>query len=231
MSMTLDRVTRKVGGETHIHEVGLELAPGSRNVLLGPTLSGKTSLMRLVAGLDRPNTGRIIVDGVDVTGWSVRTRSVAMVYQQCINYPPFTVYENIASPLRRVDAGRAEIDRRVRETAAMLHIEELLPRRSAELSGGQRAWHGAAQRAWVGRRSRLRVDGRPGFVGLRAGRPVSVRLRTGTDRPGFVRLRTGTRLGRAVTNPHTPTTDREIPIGGARQESASNSGSGPHFPA
>ena len=69
-------------------------------MLLGPTLAGKTSLMRLMAGLDRPSAGRVLVDGVDVTGMSVRKRSVAMVYQQFINYPTLTVYDNIASPLR-----------------------------------------------------------------------------------------------------------------------------------
>ena len=69
-------------------------------MLLGPTLSGKTSIMRLLAGLDKPTTGRVLVDGKDVTGLDVRQRSVAMVYQQFINYPSLTVYENIASPLR-----------------------------------------------------------------------------------------------------------------------------------
>ena len=93
--------------------------PGARPlyVLLGPTLAGKTSLMRLMAGLDRPTSGRVLVDGVDVTGVSVRQRSVAMVYQQFINYPSLTAYDNIASPLRLQGARKAEIDRKVRETA------------------------------------------------------------------------------------------------------------------
>ena len=135
--LKLDRVTRTVGGEDHIYATDLELLPGSLNVLLGPTLSGKTSLLRLLAGLDRPTTGRVLVGDRDVTGLSVRKRSVAMVYQQFINYPSFTVYENIASPLRRAGTGRAEIDRKVRETAAALHIDDLLDRRPDELSGGQ----------------------------------------------------------------------------------------------
>ncbi len=136
-ALRLDRVTRTVDGEDHIYETTLELLPGSLNVLLGPTLSGKTSLLRLLAGLDRPTTGRVLVGDRDVTGLSVRKRSVAMVYQQFINYPSFTVYENIASPLRRSGAGRAEVDRRVREMAAALHIGDLLDRRPDELSGGQ----------------------------------------------------------------------------------------------
>ena len=84
------------------------------NVLLGPTLSGKTTLMRLMAGLDRPTTGRLIEGGVDVTNVPVRRRSVAMVYQQFINYPSLTVYENIASPLRVAGVGQRG-DRRTRE--------------------------------------------------------------------------------------------------------------------
>src|SRR4029078_4184432 len=100
MTVTLDHVTRTVDGVAHIRDVSLTLESGTLNVLLGPTLSGKTSLMRLMAGLDKPSTGKVIVDGKDVTGAHVRDRSVAMVYQQFINYPTLTVYENIASPLR-----------------------------------------------------------------------------------------------------------------------------------
>jgi glycerol transport system ATP-binding protein len=77
------------------------------------------------------------VDGVDVTGVSVRKRGIAMVYQQFINYPSLTVYENIASPLRRSGLKKHDIDRRVRETAEILHLEGLLDRLPAELSGGQ----------------------------------------------------------------------------------------------
>ena len=123
MSLTLEAVTKTVGAETHLYGIDLELAPGSLNILLGPTLAGKTSLMRLMAGLDRPNQGRVLVDGKDVTGTSVRKRSVAMVYQQFINYPSFTVYNNIAAPLRRSGLTKAEIDRKVHEAAEMLRID------------------------------------------------------------------------------------------------------------
>ena len=137
MSLTLEGVVKKVGSDTHIYGIDLKLEPGSLNILLGPTLSGKTSLMRLMAGLDRPNAGRVLVDGKDVTGHSVRRRDVAMVYQEFINYPSFTVYKNIASPLKRAGVDKAQIDRRVRETAEMLHITPQLHRKPAELSGGQ----------------------------------------------------------------------------------------------
>ncbi|EPC01354.1 ABC transporter [Litchfieldella anticariensis FP35 = DSM 16096] len=137
MSLILENVTHVVNGATHIDDITLELAPGSFNVLLGRTLAGKTTLMRLMAGLERPTRGRILMDGHDVTGISVRHRNVSMVYQQFINYPSLTVYENIASPLKLARVDKREIDRRVRETAEMLHIEHLLERYPLELSGGQ----------------------------------------------------------------------------------------------
>jgi glycerol transport system ATP-binding protein len=137
MGLTLQNVSKVVGGETHLREINLDLASGSRNVLLGRTLAGKTTLLRIMAGLDRPTRGKILVDGQDVTGVSVRKRSVAMVYQQFINYPSLTVYDNIASPLKISGKPKKEIDRRVRETAETLHLEDLLNRLPAQLSGGQ----------------------------------------------------------------------------------------------
>ncbi len=137
MTLKLENVSKVVTGETHIDDVTLECAPGSFNVLLGLTLAGKTTLMRLMAGLDRPTSGRVLVDGVDVTNVPVRRRNVAMVYQQFINYPSMTCYDNIASPLKLARLDRAEIDRRVRREAERLHIEHLLDRLPAELSGGQ----------------------------------------------------------------------------------------------
>ncbi|MDB5618948.1 ABC transporter ATP-binding protein, partial [Tardiphaga sp.] len=113
------------------------LEGGTLSVLLGPTLSGKTSIMRLLAGLDKPSSGRVLVDGKDVTGFDVRKRSVAMVYQQFINYPSLTVYENIASPLRVQGKPRAEIDSRVQEAARLLKLEPYLTRTPLQLSGGQ----------------------------------------------------------------------------------------------
>ena len=137
MSLTLQNVSRVVDGETWIDNVDLTLEPGSFNVLLGRTLSGKTTLMRLMAGLDRPSTGKILMNGVDVTGMAVRERNISMVYQQFINYPNLSVYENIASPLRLAKIDNAEIDKRVRETAEMLRIDEFLDRLPLQLSGGQ----------------------------------------------------------------------------------------------
>ena len=135
--LELRNVSKVVGGETHIDDVSLSLAHGSLNVLLGPTLSGKTSLMRLMAGLDAPSSGSVWFDGRDVTGVAVQKRNVAMVYQQFINYPALTVYENIASPMRIKGADAATIDREVRRAAELLKLTPYLDRTPLNLSGGQ----------------------------------------------------------------------------------------------
>lgn len=135
--LELRNVAKRVGKDIHIHPTSLTLQRGTLNVLLGPTLSGKTSLMRLMAGLDRPTEGSIHFDGVDVTGAPVQKRNVAMVYQQFINYPLLTVYENIASPMRISGADAATIDREVRKAAEILKLTPYLERTPLNLSGGQ----------------------------------------------------------------------------------------------
>jgi glycerol transport system ATP-binding protein len=137
MGLSLDKIDKVVDHEIHLKDINLDLESGSRNVILGRTLAGKTSLLRIMAGLDRPTRGKVLVDGRDVTGVSVRKRNVAMVYQQFINYPSLNVYNNIASPLKLSGMNRREIDRRVREASEMLHLEGLLNRLPSELSGGQ----------------------------------------------------------------------------------------------
>jgi len=135
--LELRNAAKMVGGEYHIHPTNLTFERGTLNVLLGPTLSGKTSLMRLMAGLDKPTSGSVYFDGADVTGMPVQKRQVAMVYQQFINYPALSVYENIASPLRVQGRPRAEIDKRVMEAAKLLRLEPFLKRTPLQLSGGQ----------------------------------------------------------------------------------------------
>lgn len=138
MRLTLERINLRVGGEDYLRGIDLPLEPGSLNVLLGPTRAGKTSLMRVMAGLDRPTSGKVLVDGKDVTGVGVRARNISMVYQQFVNYPSLTVAGNIGSPLRQ--SGRfekAEIEHKVRATAELLRIDHLLDRYPAALSGGQ----------------------------------------------------------------------------------------------
>ena len=135
--LELRNVSKLVGGDVHLADIDLALERGTLNVLLGPTLAGKTSLMRLMAGLDRPTAGKLLIDGKDVTGVPVQKRDVAMVYQQFINYPAMTVYENIASPLRIRRAPKAEIEREVARAADLLKLTPYLDRTPLNLSGGQ----------------------------------------------------------------------------------------------
>ncbi|WP_313059211.1 ABC transporter ATP-binding protein, partial [Agrobacterium cavarae] len=135
--LELRNIAKMVGGDYHIYPTNLTLKRGTLNVLLGPTLSGKTSLMRLMAGLDKPTEGSLVFDGTDVTGKRVQDRSVAMVYQQFINYPSLSVYENIASPMRIAKKDNATIDREVRKAADLLKLTPYLERTPLNLSGGQ----------------------------------------------------------------------------------------------
>ncbi len=135
--LELQKVTRKVEGETCLDDISLSLQRGELAVLLGPTRAGKTSLMRLMAGLDKPDAGDILFDGKSVRDMPVQKRNVAMVYQQFINYPTLSVYDNIASPLVVADVKRDDIRRRVNAIAELLQLTALLQRRPAALSGGQ----------------------------------------------------------------------------------------------
>jgi len=137
MGLVLEGVNRTVDGEVFLSDINLTFERGEFNVLLGLTEAGKTTLMRIMAGLEPPNSGRVIEDGTDVTAVPVRKRSVGMVYQQFINYPSMTVYDNVASPMRLLGMDRAEIDRRVRETADLMQLTPMLERKPLELSGGQ----------------------------------------------------------------------------------------------
>jgi glycerol transport system ATP-binding protein len=137
MSLELKNVTKRVGADVYIHETSLRLEEGSFNILLGTTLAGKTTLMQLMAGLDRPTSGEIWFADKNVTGIPVQKRNVSMVYQQFINYPNFNVYENIASPLRVAGMAQKDIDERVQQAADLLRLTPMLKRRPNELSGGQ----------------------------------------------------------------------------------------------
>ena len=137
MTVELREVTRKVGSEIHIFPTSLRLQEGGFNVLLGTTLSGKTTLLRLMAGLETPSSGEIWFEGQNVTGVPVQKRSVAMVYQQFINYPNFTVFDNIASPLKVAGVDRSRIRQQVEKYANLLKLESFLTRYPLELSGGQ----------------------------------------------------------------------------------------------
>ena len=137
MTIDLQNVSKIVGGDVHIKETSLVFEPGHFNVLLGETGSGKTSLIKLLAGLDGCSTGRILMNGEDVTGKSTQKRNIGLVHQFFINYPHMTVFENIASPLRVAGIDKDEIRGRVEEAADILQLRPMLDRHPHELSGGQ----------------------------------------------------------------------------------------------
>ncbi len=137
MSLELRQVALQDGADIHIHPTTLTLQPGGFNTLLGETLAGKTTLLRLMAGLVKPTTGEVWFGGRNVTGVPVQRRRVSMVYQQFINYPNLSVFHNIASPLKVAGVSGADITARVGHIAELLKLSPLLDRRPSELSGGQ----------------------------------------------------------------------------------------------
>jgi len=137
MTLELRNVVKRVGAETHIFDTSLTLATEGFNVLLGATGAGKTTLIKLMAGLEQPTSGEIWFNGENVTSRSPQRRNVSLVHQFFINYPNMSVFENIASPLRVAGVERREIERRVGATADLLKLTPMLGRRPSELSGGQ----------------------------------------------------------------------------------------------
>lgn len=141
----IERLQKKFGELTALNDVSINIRQGEFMVFVGPSGCGKTTLLRSIAGLERPNAGRITIDGKDVTTRSAAQRGIAMVFQSYALYPHMTVQENIAFGLKVNKMPRAEIDKRLREAAGILQIGHLLERRPRELSGGQR------QRVAIGR--------------------------------------------------------------------------------
>jgi glycerol transport system ATP-binding protein len=137
MSVVVENLSLNVDGEDWLYPFDLTLEPGSFTTVLGATRAGKTSLLRVLAGLARPTGGRLVVDGRDVTGDNVRKRNVGMVYQEFVNYPGKTVFNNIAVPLKNAGESVDLIRKRVGEVAEIVGISDLLHRFPLELSGGQ----------------------------------------------------------------------------------------------
>jgi multiple sugar transport system ATP-binding protein len=140
-------VSKRFGAVEAVRGLSLAITDGEFVVLLGPTGAGKTTTLRLVAGLERPDRGRVVIRGRDVTKEVPAERDVAFVFQQYSLYPHLTVYDNLAfplrSPARRMDENF--IRRRVQQVAELLHIEQKLANRATALSGGE------MQRVAIGR--------------------------------------------------------------------------------
>ena len=132
-------VTRRYAGDVvALNNLDLKVDDGEFLILVGPSGCGKSTALRLLAGLDKPTSGEIKIDGGSVNRLSPGERDIAMVFQNYALYPHMSVYANLAYGLRQRKTPRAEIEQRVRETARLLDIGELLDRKPGQLSGGQR---------------------------------------------------------------------------------------------
>jgi multiple sugar transport system ATP-binding protein len=145
-------VHKTFGDFAAVDGVDLEVKDGEFMVLLGPSGCGKTTLLRCLAGLERVDDGRVYIGDRDATDLPPRRRRIAMVFQSYAVFPHMKVYDNIAFGLRMQKEKKTAIDERVRSSAELLHIEELLDRYSSQLSGGQR------QRVAVARAMATKAD-------------------------------------------------------------------------
>lgn len=134
----ISRLCRKYSDGFSLDNISMSLEKGEIYTLMGPSGSGKTSLLRNISGLDRPDSGKVIVDGRDVTDLPTSKRGIGMIFQDLALFPHMTVFDNIAYGLRARREEETEISRRVDELASTLRIEGLLERYPSQVSGGQR---------------------------------------------------------------------------------------------
>ena len=143
--LALRGVHKLFGSVRVLHEIDIHLPDGEFLVLVGPSGCGKSTLMNVIAGLEEPSGGRVVLGGKDITGAGPADRNISMVFQSYALYPNMTVAANIAFPLEMRSVPKAERDKTVQRVSAMLQIDHLLDRRPRQLSGGQR------QRVAIGR--------------------------------------------------------------------------------
>jgi len=144
-SVRIENVTKKFGNVIAVKDLSLDIKEGEFMVFLGPSGCGKTTILRIIAGLESPTEGKIFIGDKDVTNLSPKERNIAMVFQSYSLYPHMTAYDNIAFPLRIAKEKKDAVDNRVKQTADLLSIGNLLHKKPRELSGGQ------SQRVAVGR--------------------------------------------------------------------------------
>jgi multiple sugar transport system ATP-binding protein len=136
-SVALEEVSKAYGSVRAVDRLSFQVSAGRFFVLFGPSSVGKTTTLRAIAGLVKPDSGIIRISGVDVTRTPIKGRGTSMVFQSFALYPHLTVFQNLAYPLAETGVAKADIDRRVRETAGMLQLNHRLDHKPATLSGGE----------------------------------------------------------------------------------------------
>lgn len=138
-AISLQNISKRFGQVTALDGVNLEIRDGESLAILGPSGSGKSSLLRIIAGLENPDTGRVLLDGTDQGGVPAHERDISIVFQNFALYPHLTSMGNITLGLRHgLGLSRKDAEQRARETAARMRVEDLLDRRPKAMSGGQR---------------------------------------------------------------------------------------------
>jgi spermidine/putrescine transport system ATP-binding protein len=174
--IVLERVSRSFGSQRAVDDVSLEIAGGEFFSLLGPSGCGKTTTLRLIAGFEEPDAGRVLLAGEDVTLLSPRKRAVNMVFQDYALFPHMSVAENVAFGLRLKRVARDEVRERVDSMLSVVRLEGFSERRPAELSGGQRQ-RVALARALVNRPAALLLDEPLGALDLKLRREMQLELK------------------------------------------------------
>ncbi|SCL34312.1 spermidine/putrescine transport system ATP-binding protein [Micromonospora rhizosphaerae] len=135
--LSLTGISKSFGKIPILHGVDLEVHDGEILSLLGPSGCGKTTLLRIIGGFERPDRGRVVLAGKDITDVPPHRRPVNIVFQRYLLFPHLSVFDNVAFGLRIDKVGKQDIERRVREALELVGLEELADRRATQLSGGQ----------------------------------------------------------------------------------------------
>jgi len=183
-AIELRNASRRFGSVVALDGVSLTIAPGEFFALLGPSGSGKTTCLRLIAGFDRPDSGSIWLDGVDVTGLPPHQRNVNTVFQDYALFPHMSVAENVAYALRVRGVAAAERQQRAREMLSLVQLESFGERRPAQLSGGQRQ-RIALARALINQPQVLLLDEPLGALDLKLREDMQTELKSLQQRLGI----------------------------------------------
>jgi spermidine/putrescine transport system ATP-binding protein len=172
----LERISKRFGEALAVDDVSIEIDRGEFFSMLGPSGCGKTTTLRMIAGFEEPTTGRVMLDGDDVTLTSPRHRNVNMVFQDYALFPHMSVAENVGFGLKLKRVQRTEARERIEEMLSVVRLEGLGDRRPAELSGGQRQ-RVALARALVNRPAALLLDEPLGALDLKLRREMQLELK------------------------------------------------------